>query len=96
MIITILDANVTAGREADLQMAFRAAEQAPRPAGLLNRRLLRDRRDQTRWQIATLWERADALNAMRSAGTPAGVLIFRAAGAEPTLSVWDVAHELRG
>jgi hypothetical protein len=27
---------------------------------------------------------------MRQAGTPAGVLMFRSAGAEPTLSVFDV------
>jgi hypothetical protein len=31
---------------------------------------------------------------MRSAGTPAGILMFRAAGAEPTLSVFEIVDAL--
>jgi hypothetical protein len=31
---------------------------------------------------------------MRGAGTPAGVLMFRAAGAEPELSVFEVASTI--
>ena len=35
-----------------------------------------------------------ALDAMRQTGTPAGVLMFRAAGAEPTLTVFDVVASI--
>ena len=41
--------------------------------------------------IQTWWTSREALTALRSTGTPpAGILMFRAAGAEPTLSVFDV------
>ena len=56
--------------------------------------LLRDARDATRWRVQTLWESREALDAMRSAGTPAGVLMFRAADAEPTLSIFDVTSTI--
>jgi hypothetical protein len=61
------------------------------PAGLVRSRLVSSAADPTRWRIETLWASRDALTAMRQAGTPAGVLMFRAAGAEPSLSVYDVA-----
>jgi hypothetical protein len=31
---------------------------------------------------------------MRGQGTPAGVLIFRAASAEPTLTIFDLVREI--
>ncbi len=34
------------------------------------------------------------LTAMRQSGTPAGVLMFRAAGAEPAFSIYDVAYTI--
>jgi hypothetical protein len=46
------------------------------------------------WRIETLWESRQALDAMRGTGTPRGVQIFRAAGAEPSLTVLDVRDEL--
>jgi hypothetical protein len=42
-----------------------------------------------------LWTSREALMAMRQqGGTPAGVLMFRAAGAEPSLSVYEVASTI--
>jgi hypothetical protein len=46
-------------------------------------------------RIETLWESREALSAMRGTGTPRGVLIFREAGAEPVLSVFDLVEELK-
>jgi len=90
MVLTILEAAVSADRTADLEAAFRAAT-GQRPPGLIRSHLIRATADATRWRIETLWESAAALDAMRrTAGTPAGVLMFRAAGAEPVLSVFDV------
>jgi hypothetical protein len=53
-----------------------------------------DAADSTRWRIETLWTSREVLTAMRQVGTPAGVLMFRAAGAEPTLSVYDVTFTI--
>jgi quinol monooxygenase YgiN len=90
MVLTILAATVAPDRAADLQAAFRAAACAV-PAGLLRSQLMSSSADPTHWRIETLWASREALAAMRQAGTPAGVLMFRAAGAEPALSIYDVA-----
>jgi heme-degrading monooxygenase HmoA len=93
MILTVLEAQVPLGKEAALQAAYAAAAKEL-PAGLVRSELLRDARDATRWRIQTWWSSREALDAMRSTGTPAGVLMFRAANAEPTLSVFEVVNTL--
>ncbi|MFL5620365.1 MAG: antibiotic biosynthesis monooxygenase family protein [Gemmatimonadaceae bacterium] len=89
MVLTILEATVAPERASDLEMAFRAAG-TETPPGLVRSLLVCSASDGTRWRIETLWTSRDALAAMRQAGTPAGVLMFRAAGAEPSLSIYDV------
>jgi heme-degrading monooxygenase HmoA len=90
MVLTILEAAVTPDRTADLESAFRAAA-GDVPPGFVRSHLVASAADPTRWRIETLWTSRDALAAMREAGTPAGVLMFRAAGAEPSLNLYDVA-----
>ncbi len=96
MILTILEAHVDAGKEAALQSAYATAiASSNRPAGLVRSQLIRDSFDPTRWRIQTWWESREALMAMRAAGTPpAGILMFRAADAEPATSVFEVVDEL--
>jgi len=91
MVLTILEATVSPDRTADLEFAFRAAA-GQVPPGLVRSHLICATSDRTRWRIETLWQSRAALDAMRQTGaTPAGVLMFRAAGAEPALSVFDVS-----
>lgn len=90
MVLTILEATVAPDRAADLQAAFRAAA-GEVPPGLFRSHLIVSSNDPTRWRIETLWTTREALSAMRQSGTPAGVLMFRAAGAEPLLGIFDVA-----
>jgi hypothetical protein len=73
-----------------LEAAFRGAA-AQVPPGFVRSHLVASVADPSHWRIETLWTSRDALAAMRQAGTPAGVLMFRAAGAEPSLSVYQVA-----
>ena len=89
MVLTILEAVVAPDRIAELLAAFRNAA-AETPPGLIRSHLVAAADEPTRYRIETLWTSRDALLAMRQAGTPAGVLMFRAAGAEPTLSIYDV------
>jgi hypothetical protein len=90
MVLTILEATVLPERAADLQAAFRgAATQVP--PGFIRSYLVSASADPSRWRIETLWTSREALAVMRQTGTPAGVLMFRAAGAEPSLNVYDVA-----
>jgi quinol monooxygenase YgiN len=95
MIVTILEANIEPGREADLEAAYaQAVASNNRPAGLVRSELLRDAFDPTRWRIQTSWQNRQALEAMRGTGTPAGILMFRSAGAEPQTSVFEVVDNL--
>ena len=89
MVLTILEATVPPERAADLQAALQKAEDQV-PPGFVRSHLVKAVGDPQRWRIETLWTSREALVAMRQAGTPAGVLMFRAAGAEASLAVYDV------
>ena len=93
-LATILEAHVPSGREADLQTAYRAAGHDPFPPGLVRSALLQATTDPTLWRIETFWESREDLEAMRGLATPRGVLMFRSAGVEPTLTIFEVADEL--
>jgi hypothetical protein len=94
MILTVLEGRISPDRQDDLKAAYRAAADGPFPRGLVRSTLLREAADPSVWRIATLWESAEALQAMRGTGTPRGVQIFRAAGAEPSTSFMDVVDAL--
>lgn len=93
-VLTVLEAQVPDARQDDLRKAYRSAAHDAFPPGLVRSTLSQATDDRTRWRIETLWESREALAAMRGTGTPRGILIFRAAGAEPTLTVLEVLDEL--
>ena len=93
MVLTVLEAVVAEDRAADLVKAYTSAA-AKLPAGLVHTDLIRATDGTGRWRIQSVWESRAALDAMRSAGTPGGVLMFRAAAAEPALSVFEVVASL--
>ncbi len=93
-VVTALEATVQLGRVADLQAAYAEAALGPFPPGLVRSSLLRHRSDQTQWRIETVWQSQEALTAMRQApGKPRGVQIFEAAGAQPSLSIFDAVAD---
>ena len=93
MVLTILEAQVEARNVPLLQEAFAQAI-TTLDDGIVETLLVRSIKDPSLWRIMTLWQSREALDAMRQTGeTPRGVVIFRAAGAEPVLTVFDVvAH----
>ena len=93
-IVTILEASVPPDRQPDLEAAYREAARDPLPPGFVRSSLRRAGSDSTRWIIETVWQSPEALARMRGTGTPRGILIFRAAGAEPTLTIHEVVAEI--
>lgn len=93
MIVTVLEARVSGQHVPVLQDSYQKATQRL-DQGIGETFLLNDARDPELWRIVTVWLDREALEAMRRSGeTPRGVLIFREAGAEPALTVWNViAH----
>lgn len=93
MVITVLEAQVEPEKAAILEATYKQAIEHL-DAGIRQTFLQRSVKDPAVWQIVTVWESREALDAMRQSGeTPRGVLIFRTVQAEPALSVFGVvAH----
>jgi heme-degrading monooxygenase HmoA len=90
MVITILEAHVSPEKSAALELAYRSAVHQL-DEGISQTFLLHAFNDPSLWRILTVWSSREALDKMRQSGeTPRGVLIFRDAGADPILSVFDV------
>lgn len=90
MVITILEAHIQAENWAAFQNDYKNRT-AQLPPQMLQTFLLQDTADETLWRIVSVWKSRAAVEEMRNSGeTPAGVLMFRAAGAEPELSIFNV------
>jgi hypothetical protein len=90
MAITVLEAPVAADRVNDLERAYREMT-AQIPSDIIETFLVRDTRDASVFRIITVWVSREKLERMRASGVkPTGVKIFEAAGATPTLSIFDV------
>jgi quinol monooxygenase YgiN len=88
-VLTEVAARVTPDHVANLQAGFETLLAGPLPDGLLRTELLRGPDGQ--WRIHTLWRDHEALDAMRASGEPpAAPRLFRAVGAEPTLTILEV------
>ncbi len=93
MVMTILEAQVAPDKWAALEQAYNEAIHKL-DAGIVQTCLIHSLKESNLWRILTVWESRAALDQMRQSGeTPRGVLIFRAASAEPTLSVFDIAAQ---
>ncbi len=90
MVLTILEAHVAPEQWETLKQAYQQAG-ARLPPQQVENFLTQSVEDPTRWQLCAMWKSREALEEYRqSVQTTGGVLIFRAAGAEPTLMLFDV------
>ncbi len=88
-MVTTLEAAVDPERAQNLQRAFDDGAGAL-PQAIVETFLLHAV-DSHVWRAVTVWRSSEELDAYRaSVDTPEGVRIFRAAGAEPTLTIFHV------
>ena len=91
----MLEAEVDERDWGTLQNAYRALKEKSSQLMPLQSFLLHMKETSKLWRIITVWESMEVLQKMRNSGeTPAGVLIFHEAGAEPILSIFEVKDEL--
>lgn len=93
-IVTILEARVSQENWETLQKAYQklGSESKMRPTQSF---LVQNKETPTLWRIISVWEDMESLQIVRQSGkTPAGILIFRAAGTEPKLAVFEAKEEL--
>jgi heme-degrading monooxygenase HmoA len=90
MVVTMLAARVSKDQVAGLIDDFGGAGDAL-PPFIVESFLVHDAEGDM-WKIVTVWASQDDLDEYRaSVETPEGVRMFRSAGAEPTLTIFDVA-----
>ncbi len=88
-VLSVTSATVPPESEAAVIDAYRVAT-STLPHMVLRTFLVKG--DAGDWQIITLWRSREQLEEYRrSVDTPAGIKIFRDAGAEPTVRVFEVA-----
>ena len=86
MVVTMLEAVVQENRAYELESQFRAT---PLPSAIVESFLLADSNSDT-WKLVTVWLSQQALDEYRAnVDTPGGVIMFRSAGAEPSLTVFE-------
>ena len=90
-VMTTLEAHVAPENWSILEQAYRDATKRRRPAEMLQTYLIQSVSDPTLWRIVALWPSREALDAYRqSVENPGGLEMFRAAGAEPALIIFNV------
>jgi hypothetical protein len=94
MIMTILEGRVENQNWSKLEQAYQEGSQHNEP-GLVQSFLIHSTKETNLWRIVTLWSSREALDAMRQLNeTPRGVLMFRQANSEPSLSVFEVVQQI--
>jgi len=88
MVMLILEGDLTPDKASKLEANFADGVQTQDP-GLVQSFFVKN---QSKCKIITLWESREALSSMKSKGTPKWVLMFRYAGAEPTMLAYDVVN----
>jgi quinol monooxygenase YgiN len=92
MVMTSLEAHVDPAKQESLQQALKEQVEKKLP-GLIEAVLAHSAEDPNLWRLMGFWESREAFESYRrSVDVVAGLLIFRAAGAEPTFAMFDVVH----
>ena len=92
MVITELEARVPADRWDLLRQASRDLMTRSLPRQMVRTVILQSTKEATLWRVISTWKSREALDEYRSSvKTPGGVLLFRGVGAEPVLTVFEVA-----
>lgn len=91
MVMTVLEAHLEPEKWATLEAAYKSGTSRV-PPQMSQTFLVQSTADPTLWRGISVWKSREALEEYRrSVETPGGVLMFRAAGAEPALTLFDVA-----
>ena len=89
MVVTILEGKISLDKIPLLQKKYSEILKN-KPPSIEKSYLLVDSENQNMCQIITIWKSREDIDEMRKQGTPAGVLLFREVGTEPTLSIYEV------
>ena len=90
MIMTVLQANIEPENWLTLQDAYKAGTRHL-PEQMIESYLVQSNEDPTLWRGIAIWRsRAEFEEYRHTVDTPGGIWMFRVAGAEPILTIFDV------
>lgn len=90
MVMSVLEAHVAREKWDALRQSYETRARVL-PPQIVESFLAQSAADSTLWRILTVWRSREALEQVRQSGeTPTGVLIFREAAAEPSLTVFTI------
>lgn len=92
MVMTMLEAHVEPGKWATLEAKYREVVEKLDPR-ISQTYLVQSVQDPNLWRMMGVWASRESFEQMRAAEVPPGIPIYRAAGAEPTLALFDVVAE---
>ncbi len=92
MVMMILEANVPPDKSPILESAYQK-EMENLDSRIVQTFLAKSQRDRTLYRIVSIWESAEDLEALRQQETPRGIMLFREAGVDPRISVFDVVRQ---
>jgi quinol monooxygenase YgiN len=94
MVMTVLEARIAEEHWTRLKQIYEGGLQQL-PAQRVQTYLIQSADDPTLWRVISIWRSREALaEYRRSVEVPGGILIFRSVGAEPTLSIFEVAASI--
>ena len=94
MVMTILEGRVSKENWPILEQAYQKGAEYDEP-GLVRSYLIHAQKESDLWRILTIWTSREALDEMRKLNeTPRGVLMFRSAGSDPTLSIFEIEQQI--
>ncbi|MBI4054132.1 MAG: hypothetical protein HY397_02260 [Candidatus Doudnabacteria bacterium] len=92
-IATVLEGRVDQAQWSKLREKYQEVLRAGLPNPIVQTFLLQSKTEPNLWRLMTIWRSQEDLdNYRKSVGTPAGVLVFRFANAEPKLSIFEVSE----
>jgi heme-degrading monooxygenase HmoA len=89
----MVQGSVPQNNQETLQLAYQELVSAGLPPSILQTFLLRRADDRAVCRIVTIWKSMEALQEVRQAPEPpAAVGVFRQAGVEPSVEIFEVVH----
>ncbi len=93
MVITVLEARLEPGQVGKLKSAYQKLTGTGMPTGVQESFLVQSTNDPVVWQLVGIWKSREVFEEYRnSVPTPRGVLMFREAGVEPSLALFEVVE----
>ncbi len=92
MVMTMLEAHVEPDKWATFEAKYREVVEKLDPR-ISRTYLIRSVADPTLWRMMGVWASRESFEQMRASEVPPGILIYRAAGAEPALALFEVVAE---